>query len=84
MEILLVAGLDMIHYERLAKALIRLRGCVDWSAPLLLANPGRQVSSRRGPYNMFNPEHFYVLHSSDFYPVNLRIIPLVSRYSFRV
>ena len=32
------------------KALIRLRGCAGWSAPLLFTNPPRQGFSRRGPY----------------------------------
>ena len=35
---------------RITKALIRLRGCAGWSVPVLFANPGRQVFSRRGPY----------------------------------
>ena len=34
--------------KRITKALIRLRGCAGWSAPVLLANPRRQVFSRRG------------------------------------
>ena len=33
----------------LTKSLIRLRGCACWSAPVLLANPRRQVSSCHGP-----------------------------------
>ena len=32
------------------KALIRLRGCAGWSAPVLFTNPRRQGFSRRGPY----------------------------------
>ena len=32
------------------KCAIRLRGSAGWSAPLLFANPGRQVFSRQGPY----------------------------------
>ena len=32
------------------KALIRLRGCACWSAPVLFTNPRRQGFSRRGPY----------------------------------
>ena len=32
------------------KALISLRWCAGWSAPLLFANPWRQVFLRRGPY----------------------------------
>ena len=35
-------------------AQISLRGCAGWSAPLLFANPRRQVFSRRGP---FEPAH---------------------------
>ena len=31
-------------------ALIRLCGCTGWSAPLLFANPRRQVFLRRGPF----------------------------------
>ena len=43
-EVLLVASLDMVLYKaRIAKALIRLRGCADWSAPVLFANPRRQA-----------------------------------------
>ena len=41
------------------KALIRLRECAGWSAPVLFANPQRQVLSRRGLYNPDNnPENF--------------------------
>ena len=44
-------SLDIIFFKkRIIKALIRLRGCPGWSAPLLFANPRRQVFSRRGPY----------------------------------
>ena len=43
--------LHMILFKKLmTKALIRLRRCAGWSAPVLFANPGRQVSSRRGPF----------------------------------
>ena len=34
----------------MTKALIRLRGCAGWSAPLLFANHQRQVFSHRDPY----------------------------------
>ena len=45
-----VAGLEMtLSKKRITKALIRLRGCAGWSAPVLFANRGRQVFSRRGP-----------------------------------
>ena len=50
-EISLVASLDMILLDtRITKALIRLRGCAGWTAPVLFANPQRQFFSRRGPY----------------------------------
>ena len=46
----LVASLHMIlSAKRITKALIRLRGCAGCSAPVLFANPRRQVFSRRGP-----------------------------------
>ena len=49
-EISLVASLHTIpSTKRITKALIRLRGCAGWSAPVLFANPRRQVFSRRGP-----------------------------------
>ena len=35
--------------KRITKALNRLRRCAGWSAPVLVANPRRQVFSRRGP-----------------------------------
>ena len=51
-EISPIASLHMILFiKRITKALIRLRGCAGWSAPVLFANPRRQVFSRRGPYN---------------------------------
>ena len=38
-EISLVASLDIIvSKKRLTKALVSLRGCAGWSAPLLFAN----------------------------------------------
>ena len=48
-----VASLAMVLSKtQIAKALIRLRGCAGWSAPVLLANPRRQVFSGRGPYSV--------------------------------
>ena len=41
----------VLSKKRITKALIRLRGCGGWSAPVLFASPGRQVFSRRGPYS---------------------------------
>ena len=34
----------------ITKALISLRGCAGWSAPVLFVNPRGQVFSRRGPF----------------------------------
>ena len=49
-EVSPVASLDIILSNmRITKALIRLRGCAGWSAPVLFAKPRRQVLSRRGP-----------------------------------
>ena len=39
----------VLSRKRITKALIRLRGCAGWSAPVLFANPRRQLFSRRGP-----------------------------------
>ena len=39
----------ILSKKRITKPLIRLRGCAGWSVPVLLANPRRQVFSRRGP-----------------------------------
>ena len=48
-----VARLDMILSNKwITKALIRLHGCAGWSAPLLFANPRRQVFTGRGPYDI--------------------------------
>ena len=49
-ETSLQASLDMIlSRKQITKALISLGGCTGWSAPLLFANPRRQVFSRHGP-----------------------------------
>ena len=41
----------MVLYKTgITKALIRLCGCAGWSAPVLFANPRRQVFLRRGTY----------------------------------
>ena len=47
----LVASLDIIlSKKRITKALIRLRGCAGWSAPVLFANHRKQVFSCQGPF----------------------------------
>ena len=49
MEISPVPRLHMVlSKKRITKALISLRGCAGWSAPVFFANPRRQVLSRRG------------------------------------
>ena len=67
METSLVAGLDMILFnkritkgldmilfnKRITKALIRLRGCAGWFAPLLFAYPRRQGFSRESQILQF-------------------------------
>ena len=51
-EISLVASPDIILFKKqITTALIRLRECTGWSAPLLIANPHRQVFSHQGPCN---------------------------------
>ena len=45
-EISLVSSLDMIlSNKRITKALIRLRRCAGWSAPVLFVNPQDRFSS---------------------------------------
>ena len=39
----------LVSNKPITEVLIRLRGCAGWSAPVLFANLGRQVFSRRGP-----------------------------------
>ena len=61
-EILPVARLNMLLYKkRITKALIRLRGCAGWSAPMLFANPGSWVFSRQGPYVQYTKPLFALL-----------------------
>ena len=38
----------ILYKKRITKVLIRLRGCAGCSAPVLFANPRKQVFSRRG------------------------------------
>ena len=52
-EIFLLVCLDIIlSVKGTKKALIRLRVCAGWSAPLFFANPVRQVFLRRSPYGI--------------------------------
>ena len=41
-----------VSKRRITKALISLRVCAGWSAPLLFAHPLRQFFSRQGPYEL--------------------------------
>ena len=51
LKVRFVASLDAIlSNKRITKALIRLRGCAVWSAPLLFAKHRRQGFSRRGQF----------------------------------
>ena len=43
----------ILSKKQITKALIRLQKWAGWSAPVLFANPRRQVFSRQGPYYMF-------------------------------
>ena len=60
----------LLSDKRKTKALISLRGCAGWSAPLLFAHPRRQVFLRRGPYKD-------VRFGSKFYRQNVGI-PIVT------
>ena len=40
----------ILSKRRITRGLIRLRRCAGWSAPVLFANPRRQVFSQRGLY----------------------------------
>ena len=52
-ELSFVASWGMVlSKRRITKALIRLRGCAGWSAPLLFAILWRQVFSRGGNYGI--------------------------------
>ena len=42
----------ILSNEGIKKALIRLRGCAGWSAPMLFVNPRRPVFSSRDPYTI--------------------------------
>ena len=69
-EILPVASLHMIlSKKRITKVLIRLRGCAGWSAPLLLANPRRQVFLCHGPDSLYYKQ--YGPRSDCFHGINL-------------
>ena len=53
----------LLSKKRTTKALIRLRGCAGWSAPVLFANPRKQGFSRLGPngcwhFNIYEKEIF--------------------------
>ena len=47
----------LLSKKQTTKALIRLRRCAGWSAPVLIANLRRQVFSRRGPHSTCSEIH---------------------------
>ena len=49
--------------KRITKALIRLRRCAGWSAPLLFANLQRQVFSCRGPIGINQCQSSCMIHN---------------------
>ena len=51
----------ILSKKRITKALIRLRECAGWSAPVLFANPRRQVFSRRGPNDISQKAYEIIL-----------------------
>ena len=52
----------ILSKTRITKALISLRGCAGWYAPLLFVNQRRQGFSRRGPYTV---KHLKSVHSEE-------------------
>ena len=64
----------VLSKKRITKALIRLRRCTGWSAPVLFTNPGRQVFSRRGPnytkVKDINDTKFAVINDTRFADIN--------------
>ena len=61
--------------KRITKALIRLRVCAGWSAPVLFANLQRQVFSRRGPYILKAIKN--ATGTSVIFPINISLIHFV-------
>ena len=59
--------------KRITKAVIRLRGCAGWSAPLLFANPRRQVFSRRGQNRRTFFAQRYVILSTCLHSYQIRL-----------
>ena len=51
--------------------LIRLRICAGWSAPLVFANPRRQVLSRRGPFVV--RRQLFALHDNSSINIGLNL-----------
>ena len=62
----------VLSKKRITKVLIRLHGSAGWSAPVLFANPRRQVFPRRGPI-------IHVFFQTIFFSVNTRLQRLHSR-----
>ena len=79
-----MASFDMIlSNKQITKPLISLRGCAGWSAPLLFANPRRQVFSRRGPSHwcfIFNI-HLWSMNRSEHVSLLFWLVTLHVKYS---
>ena len=74
----------ILSKKRTTKTLISLRGCAGWSAPLLFANPGRQASSRRGPFDSELSLSISTTYSmwSVFYPVSINTKCCIFKVSY--
>ena len=76
----------ILSIKRITKALIRLRVCTGWSAPLLFANTRRQGFSRQGPYVLIVFILFVILKISHFgFEGGIRVLfvpTLVTHISF--
>ena len=69
----------MILYKtRITNVWIRLRGCAGWPAPVLFANPRRQVFSHRVPNDtlFINCTQFEQIHSSAKIQIRLWLLAL--------
>ena len=66
----------ILSKKQITKALIRKRGCTRWSAPVLFANPRRQVFSCHGPPNPSIYESSYLSEKN--IPITLSISSFIS------
>ena len=65
----------ILFSKQITKALISQCGCAGWSAPLLFANPQRQVFSRRGPnMNMYTTIIHVMVHGCNIVMISLYVL----------